>query len=300
MLNEVGLAPPVIHPKQKLHAANPHSAPEDVPVPVEAGLHPQPQAVSEQPPGWSQFSPQATGAQALDLDAGPLMSGWTAAKLTLDAVGTVEPSPLADGASGLMSLAELDFVGVAGSAASATVPYAGDAVAKPLKVVHELARCFDWADRVGGDKLLHTIVAAANTHDLLAVPHAMRSLDNVHKAADEAYKKPETLKLAKDAGLPIDGPLPFAPPENFAAQVQASKTGPFADAFGNHWFAPKPGAPEPAFQVHLAAKSGLSSFASVENGPIYVDARGLPVQPEQEETVGHLARVTVPASARKA
>lgn len=297
------MASPVSGANVKLHGTT-------APAPAEksSGLSSAPTALpptmptaAQQPPEWSLYSQETqTKATYLNADDGSLMSLWTATKLTLDGIGVVEPTPFADGASGLMSLVEGDLAGVAGSAASAALPYAGDAVAKPLKIIHELSKCYDWADKVSGDKMRDTVVAAAGSSGWLSVPKAMRSLDNVHKAADEAYKNPENSRLAKSVGLPVGGPLPFAPSKDLPAEVNTNRRGPFTDAFGNRWFPPRAGATEPAFRIQLAGKSGLSSFSKVEGGPIYVDARGLPVRPEKETTAGHLPRVTVPTQLRKA
>lgn len=70
----------------------------------------------------------------LDLNAGEGMTWDAAIGLAADVAGIFDPTPVCDGVSALQSLAHGDFYGVALSAGSAAVPYAGDALAKPIKV----------------------------------------------------------------------------------------------------------------------------------------------------------------------
>lgn len=57
---------------------------------------------------------------------------WEIAKGAVDAAGIVDPTPISDGISTVMSLAEGDFIG-AGLSAISMIPYLGDAVGKTAK-----------------------------------------------------------------------------------------------------------------------------------------------------------------------
>jgi len=64
---------------------------------------------------------------------------WELAKTAVDAAGIADPTPISDGISTVMSLAEGDFIG-AGLSAVSILPYLGDALAKPLKGIRALKR----------------------------------------------------------------------------------------------------------------------------------------------------------------
>ncbi len=57
---------------------------------------------------------------------------WEAAKTAADLAGLVDPTPISDTVGGLMALKDGDFLG-AGLSLLSWVPYAGDAIAKPIK-----------------------------------------------------------------------------------------------------------------------------------------------------------------------
>jgi hypothetical protein len=59
---------------------------------------------------------------------------WEAAKTAADLAGIVDPSPAADSISIAMSIAEKDWVGAFLSGVC-YIPYAGDALAKPVKLI---------------------------------------------------------------------------------------------------------------------------------------------------------------------
>ncbi|MBK9265693.1 MAG: DUF4150 domain-containing protein [Polyangiaceae bacterium] len=58
---------------------------------------------------------------------------WEAAKLTVDGVGIVDPTPVCDLVGAGMALVDRDWAGAGLSVAGAALPFAGDAIAKPLK-----------------------------------------------------------------------------------------------------------------------------------------------------------------------
>jgi len=58
---------------------------------------------------------------------------WEATKTAVDLAGLIDPSPTADTVGAAMALKEGDFLGAGLSIFSAVIPYAGDAIAKPIK-----------------------------------------------------------------------------------------------------------------------------------------------------------------------
>jgi DNase/tRNase domain of colicin-like bacteriocin len=64
---------------------------------------------------------------------------WEIAQGVVDAAGIVDPTPISDGISAVMSLASGDFIG-AGLSAVSMIPYLGDAVAKTAKGARALKK----------------------------------------------------------------------------------------------------------------------------------------------------------------
>lgn len=74
---------------------------------------------------------------------------WEIAKSAVDAAGVVDPTPISDGISTVMSLAEGDFIG-AGLSALSIVPYLGDAVAKTAKGARALRKLKQLTEAISG------------------------------------------------------------------------------------------------------------------------------------------------------
>lgn len=76
-------------------------------------------------------TPAQIAAEA-ELAAAQKQLGWELAKAAADAAGIIDPTPISDGVSAAMSLAEGDLVG-AGLSLISMVPYVGDAIGKAAK-----------------------------------------------------------------------------------------------------------------------------------------------------------------------
>jgi hypothetical protein len=72
---------------------------------------------------------------------------WELAQAAVDAAGVVDPTPISDGVSAVMSLAKGDWWGAALSAVS-MVPYLGDAVAKTAKGARAVQKLKELTDAI--------------------------------------------------------------------------------------------------------------------------------------------------------
>jgi multidrug efflux pump subunit AcrA (membrane-fusion protein) len=98
---------------------------------------------------------------------------WEMSKAAVDAAGIIDPTPISDGISAAMSLAEGDFVG-AGLSLISMVPYVGDAIGKTAKGAKAAAKIA---------KLQKKIAAAA------AEIAALKKLEKAEEAAALAAKR---------------------------------------------------------------------------------------------------------------
>jgi len=92
------------------------------------------------------------------------MSKLEVASLTADVAGIFDPTPACDVAGGLLSLAQGDLLGVGLSVAS-FIPYAGDALAKPLKIAKRAprtAKLIDGAQPASGSGVFKSVTYPAN------------------------------------------------------------------------------------------------------------------------------------------
>jgi hypothetical protein len=96
---------------------------------------------------------------------------WEIAQAAVDAAGVVDPTPISDGVSAVMSLAKGDWWGAALSAVS-MVPYLGDAVAKTAKGARAIKKLKELTDAIAGA-----------TKRLDALKSARKALDDRKEAA---------------------------------------------------------------------------------------------------------------------
>jgi hypothetical protein len=179
----------------------------------------------------------------LDIDAGESgLESSDLAVITADMAGIIDPTPISDGISGLISLGKGDLTS-AGLSLASMVPYLGDAGAKPLKLARTLSKSFPALARLlktskGMDGLTHTLKALGPSLTSPAKLNAtLKSLNNMHKTAEVAYKNPKWLAKVKNMGLPTDGPLVFVPPKKWNPKnpLRTNDKKGFLDAFGNEW-----------------------------------------------------------------
>ncbi|MBI2376612.1 MAG: hypothetical protein HYV07_21630 [Deltaproteobacteria bacterium] len=244
-------------------------------------------------PAWNRFSGSAgSAATSLNPDQGPLMDPMATTQLGLDVAGIFDPTPLSDGVSMALSLADGDLTGAALSGVS-MVPYAGDAFAKPVKLLRTVARSYPWMETLEPDQLKRTLESFRATKSPENLAKALRSLGNVNEATNRA--EPAARERAEKLGLPLEGPMTFAPPATFGNAESRGRRGGVLDAFGNEWVAPRKAAVDPAFRVFLERPSGLSNFASPD-GTVYVDRAGVILQPERPADVGQPAAFERPVT----
>jgi len=87
---------------------------------------------------------------------------WEGAKLGVDAVGMVDPTPVADVIGAGMALSDGDWLGAGLSVVAAVVPFAGDAVAKGIKGTRA-AKALAKLDRLLAKRKARLADAVANT-----------------------------------------------------------------------------------------------------------------------------------------
>jgi hypothetical protein len=155
--------------------------------------------------------------------------------LVLDLAGIFDPSPISDGASGLISLFRGDWQSALLSAA-AIVPGV-DLLAKTgkfariLKGLQHLAKYttdLDFLTRMG-KSLKHVPVSKYQ--------EAAASMNRLVGDAAKRYKNSKVLAKADELGLPTSGPVPFVPPKNWntARPPTRSNTKDYLDDYGNAW-----------------------------------------------------------------
>lgn len=158
--------------------------------------------------------------------------------LTADITGILDPTPISDGVSGVISLGKGDFSGAALSAVS-MVPYFGDAVGKPLKIMKRVLDDFPALSRI--IKSVDDIPVLIKTLEKLDSPakigDTLKAINNIQKDAELAYKNSNWLAKAEKIGLPTSGPISFVPPKHWnpsnPLKTQDGKG--FIDNYGNEW-----------------------------------------------------------------
>ena len=112
----------------------------------------------------------------------------TVKALKLDLLGTVDPTPLSDGVSGIRSLFKGDILGAVLSGVS-MIPYAGDALAKPAKGVKAARAVKRITDALDANRKLARAAVAADT----AARHAITKTALDGKAALDIGKNASTI-----------------------------------------------------------------------------------------------------------
>lgn len=181
-------------------------------------------------------------AETLELEGG--LSATDLARLILDLVGIFDPTPISDGASGLMSLFRGEWSHATLSLA-ATLPFAGDA-GKILKFKKTLG-AFQHLSKIAGDptqfEKLRKCLKHIDWTNPTKVNEALGTMNRLVGAAAKRYKDPKVLEAAKKRGLPTEGPVPFVPPKRWDVNNPPTAPGPagsrnrrgILDAYGNGW-----------------------------------------------------------------
>ncbi len=112
-----------------------------------------------------------------------------AAKTAADVAGLIDPTPISDAVAGAMALRDGDFVG-AGLSMLSWIPYAGDAIAKPLKGARTAAR------------------VAKLTNKLKKLMQKLEKLKDAVKRAKERVKEMLRRKRASQKAPEAPPPLP--------------------------------------------------------------------------------------------
>lgn len=183
-----------------------------------------------------------TDNEYLDINESTGMSWKSKIGLAADIVGIFDPSPISDGISAGISASDGDWVGVGLSTAS-MVPYFGDAAAKPIKILKKVSDNFPHLSRFikSVDDIPRLLKNLEKLGPSLTSPtkvaETLNAMNNMHKAAAEAYKNTKWLEAAKKNNLPVDGPIPFVPPKRWDSNnpLKTQDKEGFIDAFGNEW-----------------------------------------------------------------
>lgn len=181
-------------------------------------------------------------AEVLEPEGG--LSGADVATLILDIAGIFDPTPLSDGASGMMSLFRGEWAQV-GFSVAAMVPFVGD-TGKILKFAKLLKEFRHLGDLAGDTAKMESILKSLKHADWRNPGKLNEALGTMNRLAGEAarrYRDPKVLQAAQRRGLPTEGPVPFVPPKNW--DVNNPPTARFrtpggakrgtVDAYGNGW-----------------------------------------------------------------
>ncbi len=130
------------------------------------------------------------------------------------------------------------------------IPYAGDALAKPAKILKVFLKEFPALKRIGNiegilnalriNNFADLLVALKNPQQLKSINDTLATLNRVHRDAEKAYENGRWLQKVKDLGLPAEGAVVFVPPKNwnpsdpFRGLPQKGKLG-YVDNYGNVW-----------------------------------------------------------------
>lgn len=159
---------------------------------------------------------------------------WEAAKTTADLAGIVDPTPASDAVSFGMSVAEGDWVGAFLSGVS-FVPYLGDTVAKPIKIV----------------RAAKTVAAIEREAAALAKQIAHFKNAGTRIAQRKMAAAAERARRAKEAG------------ERYAAAAKCARCPKPSNRFGTHL--PSTGS--------WKGEAGNSRWVSDDKPPVSVDYR---------------------------
>lgn len=220
------------------------------------------------------------GNQNIDAsDGGP--STATLVGIAADITGIVDPTPISDGVSGVISVSQGDWVG-AGLSVASMVPWVGDGLAKPAKFLARIADEFPGLTRVARSaedvpRLIRTI-SKLGTVNPQVLGRALTALSNMHEAAARVYaRNPDWLARAQRQNLPTDGPVPFVPPDRWnPANPRRGPNHGFMDAYGNEWTRGPSRTQGEAFEwdvIPANRNSGLAAFSG-DGSHVNVSLRG--------------------------
>ncbi|MDP8930013.1 MAG: polymorphic toxin type 17 domain-containing protein [Actinomycetota bacterium] len=165
------------------------------------------------------------------------------ATLILDLAGIFDPTPVSDGASGVLSLFRGEW-SQAGLSLAAAVPVVGDA-GKLLKFKKTL-KPFQHLKKAVGDladvRNIWLSLKHIDRNNPGKVNEALGTMNRLAGDAGKRYKDTKVLEAARKRGLPTEGPVPFVPPERWdvknprtrPAQRRGEKRG-IVDHYGNAW-----------------------------------------------------------------
>lgn len=162
--------------------------------------------------------------------------------LVADIAGIFDPTPISDGIGGAMSLFRGDFLG-AGLSVASMVPFLGDGLAKPAKLIRTIGENFPALAKFGKnagklDGFISTLKKLGpGLQSPATINRALGAMNKMSEAAGKAYSKyPQWQKAAEKLKLPTDGPISFVPPKNWNPKNPVKgPNGGYMDAFGNEW-----------------------------------------------------------------
>ncbi len=188
------------------------------------------------------------------------------ATLILDLAGIFDPTPLSDGASGVLSLLRGEW-SQAGLSLAAAVPVIGDA-GKVFKFEKTLKPFRHLRKAVGDMEEVRKIAASLRHIDWNNPSKLNETLGTMNRLAGDAakrYEDPKVLEAARKRGLPTEGPIPFVPPRRWdvqnprtqSAARRGEKRG-VVDHYGNTWmWDPKKG----EWDVQVEGSSSFQAFS---------------------------------------
>lgn len=146
------------------------------------------------------------------------MSKLEYATIAADIAGIFDPTPISDAVGGMLSLVQGDFIG-AGLSVGSFIPYAGDAVAKPLKIAKRAPRTAkliaeflsrsDNLAKAGREVLENTFklseIAAARKKALQRVQQAMLNARNKVPGCQDCQKLVDASGTKRVLQMPATG-----------------------------------------------------------------------------------------------
>ena len=127
---------------------------------------------------------------------------WEIAQGVVDAAGVVDPTPISDGISAVMSIAKGDWVGAALSAVS-MIPYLGDAVAKTAKGARAIKKLKELTEAIQRTKT--ALDNARDARKLANRKAAAKEVQEARKKAANACKKCDAAEQKFGTQLPRRG-----------------------------------------------------------------------------------------------
>jgi short repeat uncharacterized protein predicted to be involved in signal transduction/putative RNase toxin 17 of polymorphic toxin system len=186
-------------------------------------------------PADSDTETSGTPVETRQMPESPGMSDSQVAQIVLDLIGIFDPTGATDGASGVISLANGDWLG-AGLSAVSIIPYAGDAFAKGPKIAKDL-KGFAWlAKRAHNPEFLKNLAFNIEYAGLARANRALGAMDTLLKEAAEFYaNNPGARKAVQKLSLPTQGPIVFVPPKGWNPASPRRENRGYVDAYGYQW-----------------------------------------------------------------